>query len=85
MAPAAKNPPNAGDARDSGSVPGSGRPSAEGHPLQYSCLENYTGRGDWRATKSLSMGCKESDVAEHARALTHTDTHTHTHTHTRHR
>ena len=38
-----KNPPaNAGDARDVGSVPGSGRsPEAgNGNPLQYSCLGN---------------------------------------------
>jgi len=38
-----KNPPaNAGDLRDSGSVPGLGRSPGEGHgnPLQYSCLEN---------------------------------------------
>ena len=31
-----------------------------GSPLQYSCLENPTGRGDWRATQ----GCKESDTTE---------------------
>ena len=39
----AKNPPaKAGDARDVGSIPGSGRPRGGGHgnPLQYSCLEN---------------------------------------------
>ena len=38
-----KNPPtNAGDAGDVGSIPGSGRSSAEGNgnPLKYSCLEN---------------------------------------------
>ena len=38
-----KNPPaNAGDARDQGSIPGSGRSPGGGHgnPLQYSCLEN---------------------------------------------
>ena len=38
-----KNPPaNAGDARDVGSIPGSGRsPGAgNGNPFQYSCLEN---------------------------------------------
>ena len=33
---------NAGDVRDTGSNPGSGRSSGEGHdnPLQYSCLGN---------------------------------------------
>ena len=38
-----KNPPaNAGDSRDLGSIPGSGRSAGEanGNPLQYSCLEN---------------------------------------------
>ena len=39
-----KNPPaNAGDARDRGSIPGSGRSHREGNgnPLQYSCLESH--------------------------------------------
>ena len=37
---------NAGDVRDVGSIPGSGKsPGAEhGNPLQYSCLENPHGR-----------------------------------------
>ena len=41
------NPPaNAGDARDKGSIPGSGRSPGEGNgnPFQYSCLENSTDR-----------------------------------------
>ena len=35
-------PANAGDIRDAGLIPGSGRSPGEGHdnPLQYSCLEN---------------------------------------------
>ena len=35
-------PASAGDARDMGSIPGSGRSSGGGNgtPLQYSCLEN---------------------------------------------
>ena len=48
-----KNPPaNAGDVRDLGSIPGSGRSSGGGHgnPLQYSCLKNPMDRGAWRAT-----------------------------------
>ena len=48
-----KNPPaNAEDARDGGSIPGSGRSPGGGHgnPLQYSCLENPMDRGVWRAT-----------------------------------
>ena len=47
-----KNPPaNAGDVRDTGSIPDSGRSPGEGNgnPLQYSCLENPLGRGVWRA------------------------------------
>ena len=45
-------PANAGDTRDTGSIPGVGRSPAEGHgyPLQYSCLENSMDRGAWRAT-----------------------------------
>ena len=40
-------PANAGDARDLGSTPESGRSPAGGHgnPLQYSCLENPMDRG----------------------------------------
>ena len=48
-----KNPPaNAGDTRDTGLIPGSGRSPGEGNgaPLQYSCLENPMDGGAWRAT-----------------------------------
>ena len=40
------------NAEDLGSVPGSGRSSAErnGNPLQYSCLEKPMDRGAWWAT-----------------------------------
>ena len=43
--------PSAGDVRDSGSVPGSGRFPGGGHgnPLQYPCLENPMVRGAWWA------------------------------------
>ena len=60
-----KNPPaNAGDVRDMGSIPRSGRFSVGGHgnPLQYSCLENsikqrsLTGYGP--------CGCKEWNTTE---------------------
>ena len=47
-----KNQPTvAGDLRDVGSIPGSGRSPGGGHgsPLQYSCLENPMGRGVWWA------------------------------------
>jgi len=43
-----KNPPvNAGDIRDIGSLPGSGRSPGgrNGNPLQYPCLENLMDRG----------------------------------------
>ena len=55
-----------------GSIPESGTPPGEGHgnPLQYSCLENPTDRGAWRATV-------------HRVTKTQTwlsDSHTHTHT-----
>ena len=45
-------PANAGDVRDGGLVPESGRSSGGGHGnlLQYSCLENPMDRGAWRAT-----------------------------------
>ena len=44
-------PANAGDIRDAGSIPGSGRSPGGGHgnPLQYSCLEYPMDRGAWRA------------------------------------
>ena len=45
-------PASAGDVRDTGSIPGSGRSPGRGHghPLQYSCLENPMDRGAWWAT-----------------------------------
>ena len=48
-----KNPPaNAGDTRDTGSIPESGRSPGGGHgnSLRYSCLENLMDRGVWQAT-----------------------------------
>ena len=56
-------PPSAGDTRDTGLIPGSGRPpgGGNGNPLQYSCLENPWieepgGYSPW--------GHKESDATE---------------------
>ena len=44
-------PANAGDARDVGSIPRSGRSPGGGNDnaLQYSCLENPMDRGAWQA------------------------------------
>ena len=43
---------NAGNADDTGSIPGSGRTpgGGNGNPVQYSCLENPMDRGTWWAT-----------------------------------
>ena len=48
-----KNPPAyVRDARDTGSILGSGRSPevGNGNPLQYSCLEDSMDRGAWWAT-----------------------------------
>ena len=45
-------PANEGDAGDVGLIPELGRTpgGGNGNPLQYSCLENFMGRGAWQAT-----------------------------------
>ena len=62
---------NAGDIRDAGLIPGSGRSLrvGNGNPVQYSCLGNPTGRGAWQAA-----------VRGVAKSQTGLSTHTHTHT-----
>ena len=53
MALVVKNlPANAGDIRDTGLIPGSGKIPGGGHgnPLQYSCLENPMDGEAWQAT-----------------------------------
>ena len=57
-----KNPP--ASAGDTDLIPGSGRSPGEGNdnPLQYSCLENSTDRGDWWAT--VRGVARESDRTE---------------------
>ena len=60
-----KNPDaSVGDVRHASSIPGSGRcPGVgNGNPLQYSCLENPTDRGNCQATV---RGIVEHDVTEH--------------------
>ena len=59
-------PTSAGDPRDVGSIPGSGRSLGEGNgnPLHYSCLENSMDRVAWQAT--VHGVAKESDTAEQA-------------------
>ena len=48
-----KNPPvNAGNTRNMGSTPGSGRSAGgeNGNPPQFSCMENPMEKGAWQAT-----------------------------------
>ena len=56
-------PANAGDIRDAGLIPGSGRFPGGGHDnsLQYSCLENLMDRGAWRA---IVRSVSEADMTE---------------------
>ena len=55
---------NAGDVRDVGSIPGSGRSPGGGYgnPLQYSCLEKF--HGQRRLAGYRPWGHKESDMTE---------------------
>ena len=67
-----KNPlANAGDIREAGSIPGSGRSpvGGRGNPLQYSCLENPMGREAWQARV---QGLTKSQTTE---ATWHTQAH----------
>ena len=59
-----KQPANAGDTRDMGSIPGSGRSPGvgNGNPFQYSCLENT--RGQRSLADYSARGCKEFDMTE---------------------
>ena len=55
-------PANAGDIKDVGLIPGSGRSPGGGHgmSLQYSCLENPMDREVWWATvHSVTKGRTE--------------------------
>ena len=54
-------PANAGDLRDAGLIPETGRSLGEGYgdPLQYSCLENSMAGGAWQATVHGSQRIKK--------------------------
>ena len=62
-------PANAGDPRDTGSIPGSGRSPGEGNSnrFQYSCLENPINSGAWGGYSP--WGHKESDTTEHTHVI----------------
>ena len=66
-------PANAGDVRDTGSVPGSGRAPGGGHgnPFQYSCLENPMVRGTWHATvhSVVKSWTRLNDLAQHTATI----------------
>ena len=51
-------------------IPGFGKTPREGngHPLQYSCLENSMDRGAWQGTPHGC--CKESNMTEHLMLFT---------------
>ena len=66
-----KNPPaSAGDVRDAGSIPGSGRSPGGGHgnPLQYFCRENpIDRRASWATViGSQRVGHTETTTPTHA-------------------
>ena len=67
-------PANAGDVRDVGSIPGTGRSPGEGdgNPFQYSCLGNSMDREAWQTT---IHGVTNSQM----QLSTHRPAHTHTH------
>ena len=74
MALEVKNPPaNAGDVRDTGSIPGSGRSPGGGHdkPLLYSCLENPIDRGAWRAAVHRSQRVRHDCTHTHCTSRTY--------------
>ena len=68
-------PANAGDVRDTGSVPGAGRSPGGGHgnPLQYSCLENPMDGRAWWATVQGVMKSRTllKQLSMHAHKVSH--------------
>ena len=61
-------PANAGDIRDTDSIPGSERSPGGGHgnPLRYSCLEQPMDRGAWQATVHRVAELDMTEVTLHA-------------------
>ena len=59
---------NAGDGRDVGSIPGSGRSpgGGQGNPLQYPCLENPMDREAWQATVHRMAQSQTKSLSTHA-------------------
>ena len=75
MALVVKNPPaNAGEVRDVGSIPGSGRSPGErnGNLLQHSCLENPHGQrsptGGLQSIRSQRVRCRHTHIYKGAHA-----------------
>ena len=66
-----KLPANAGDIKDTGSNPGSGRSPGEGNGnrLQYPFLENPMDRGAWQATVHGITELDTTEETEHVHIL----------------
>ena len=64
-------PANAGDVRDAGGIPGSGRSPGGGHgdSLPYSCLENPMNRVAWQATVHRVIELDTTEATEHTHTL----------------
>ena len=67
-------PPNAGDARNTGSIPELGRSPGvgNGNPLQYSCLENPMDRARWATVHEVTKSRTRLSTCTHK--LTDTNT-----------
>ena len=77
---------NAGDIREAGSIPGSGRSLGvgNGNPFQYSCQGNPMDWGAlWATVHGVASSCASTvQLRMCARARAHARVHTHTHTQT---
>ena len=64
-------PANAGDIKNTGSNPGSGRSPGEGNgnPLQYPFLKNPMDRGAWQATVHGITELDMTEATEHTHTL----------------